>query len=172
MANLIAIPISASVVPVGIYQEAAAFTGDHPQADDGELSRAAPELYYNKFPVTDKAGLFFFNAGKPVVLLQANVTIQLAASQSPDQSATEKAYSAYVVDLNDDGDPLDGRDGRADTRMLITHGTSDGVVLLGQGMRVILGPKQALQIVTANPDSGAGNVRGHVWGMFLTPSVT
>lgn len=170
MANLIAIPVTASAVPIGIYQEAAEFTGDHPQAGDGTLSGATAQLYYNKFPATDKAGLFFFNSPKPVILLQANVTIELAADQSPDQSAIEKSYSAYVVDLNDDGDPLDGRDSRADTRMLIAHGTSGGVVLLGQGMRVVLGPKQALQVVTEAPTSG--NVRGHVWGMYLTPSVT
>ena len=169
MANLIPIPISASAVPIGIYQEAAAFTGDHPTDSSNNLVSATALLGFNKFPACSKAGLFFFNSAKPVVLLQANVTIELAASQSPDQGSVSKAYSAYVVDLNDNGEPLDGRSGRADTRMLIAHGTGGGVVLLGQGMRVVLGPKQALQIVTANPSSG--NVRGQVWGVFLTPAI-
>lgn len=169
MANLIPVPIPASAVPVGIYQEAAHFTGDHPIDSDENLVAATALLGFNKFPACENAGLFFFNSLKPVVLLQANVTIELAADQSPDQASISKDYSAYVVDLNDDGDPLDGRSGRADTRMLIAHGTSGGVVLLGQGMRVVLGPKQALQVVTEDPSSG--NVRGQVWGVFLAPAI-
>lgn len=173
MADIKPIPMPPNAVPVCIEQSAVAFTGDHPQSSAGDLVVPVAKRSSNIYAATDKAGLFFFNCRKPVVIIQGEFTFSLSADASA-YDHTPVDYSVYIVEIDEDGMPLDGRDGRADTRLgIMSSNNTDTnikeahVSLLGQGRRVILSPTQALQVVA----DASGAVRGHVWGMLVNPAM-
>lgn len=173
MADIKPIPMPANAVPVCIEQSAVAFTGDHPQSSAGDLVTPVAHRSSNIYATTDKAGLFYFNSRKPIVIIQGEFSFSLSADASAyDHTAVD--YSVYIVEIGSDGLPLDGRDGRDDTRLAVmtsnmtsTNIPQSHVSLLGQGRRVILSPTQALQVVA----DASGAVRGHVWGMLVNPAM-
>lgn len=144
-----ALKVAVSAAPVGIQQSVASGSGF-----DGTIP--ATEMTYqnglNKFAEDTSAGLFFFENLRPVAL-----TSYAAYFGAPVD------YQVAVVSLDDTNTKIAG------DRIVIAEGTATHITGPAQ-YGFILGPRQALEILTDGPSGAA--MRAQAWAVDATALLT
>lgn len=144
-----ALKVDVSAAPVGIQQSVASGS-----AFDGTIPDTAVTFAngLNKFAESSAGGLFFFENLRPVAL--TSYAVYFGASVD---------YQVAVVSLDDTNAKIAG------DRIVIAEGTATHITGPAQ-YGFILGPRQALEIVTDGPSGAA--MRAQAWAVDATALLT